>query len=633
MMNKTDLSNVCSQHFRRNNNANMIFQNFDIALYIKEFIGYKYALPYYLTCQSTMVLARQIDNEFEEIKTCIFEFCSTSSLLRWAIDMYIPIITARLFARVCGHGILSDVIMLHEVYKCSFDEIVAFENAIANGQMHIVQYLCDISTKYNIQGADLCGFAIEYGQLDILEWLWSKYKIKQCELWDLNSTCAYAAKNNHINVLAWLQSKSNVKLDGKFWIESLCAAAENGNIELLKWLCEQLDYDINICQQEEIILEAVASGHLKILEWIGSNLGKHWDVLTCQTAAKYGQLHILQWLRSLDPPCPWNKDTFKTALLGKHNEISDWLQTVEPSCPFDSTTLDLAVVKGDMKLVQWLRSQTPSCPYSYNTCRIAIYYKHLDILQWLIAHNATFDWSKTHYYASIALLNNDLNTMKWLQAMAPLCSWDKIDKACENAIEQGNLEMLQWLMSQNCVLTKDCFLLAVVNGHIGILQWLYTHYQESFNQRTKYVMMKEAARYGLVHIMKWLYSLNPSFKWDRGITNAAARGNKLNALLWLRSQDPPLPWNERNLYFLASSTGNIMLMKCLRHLNPSYPYHYNFCAKAAKNGHLRMLRWLRCQDPPCPINWIQCIKLASNEGEYEVKNWLLQNNNNYSQHN
>jgi hypothetical protein len=183
--------------------------------------------------------------------------------------------------------------------------------------------------------------------------------------------------------------------------------------------------------------------------------------------------------------------------------------------------------------------------------------------------------------------------------------------------------MLQWLVSQNCDLDINLYYYAAVYGKIDILMWLYSHHLLMFSHQTKCSIMKCAARNGHVHIMKWLNSLDPCCKWNRGITNAAAQAMEIYALKWLLSQeDPPFPWNERELYKLASSTGNIMLMKCLRHFNPSYPWHHIFCANAAKNGHLRILRWLRCQDPPCPINLNQCIALAAEQEHIEVVDWL-----------
>jgi uncharacterized protein YeaC (DUF1315 family) len=187
--------------------ADMIFQNFDIALYIKEFISSKYALPYYLTCKSTMSTSRNKDNEYDEIETYMDGFYS-SPLLRWALNTNMPI-TRRLFAEVCSRGVLNDVKLLLKKMKCSCDDL-AFRLTIANGQLHVLKYLCNNSPKDSVNGHKLCYFAIENGKVNILEWLWSKYAIEEDDWPDFYRACEEAAKYNHMNVLMWLQSKSNI---------------------------------------------------------------------------------------------------------------------------------------------------------------------------------------------------------------------------------------------------------------------------------------------------------------------------------------------------------------------------------------------------------------------------------------
>ena len=62
-----------------------------------------------------------------------------------------------------------------------------------------------------------------------------------------------------------------------------------------------------------------------------------WDEDTCSNAARYGHLHVVQWLRSQNPPCPWD----------------EW------TCTF-------AAGNGHLHVLQWLRSQNP--PWNERTC-------------------------------------------------------------------------------------------------------------------------------------------------------------------------------------------------------------------------------------------------------------------------
>jgi hypothetical protein len=42
----------------------------------------------------------------------------------------------------------------------------------------------------------------------------------------------------------------------------------------------------------------------------------------------YGHLQVLQWLRSQDPPCPWDKEEcrLKAAIAG-HLDIVQWIDS------------------------------------------------------------------------------------------------------------------------------------------------------------------------------------------------------------------------------------------------------------------------------------------------------------------
>jgi hypothetical protein len=270
--------------------------------------------------------------------------------------------------------------------------------------------------------------------------------------------------------------------------------------------------------------------------------------------------------------------------------------------------------------VQWLRSQTPPCPFDDKVFKEALLTKNVEVLQFLVADGAPCDWKLTGDCES-AIMSYDVNVLKWLCSLTTQCPWER-DKICELAIKYGKLDMLQWLVAQDYPLKADSYYLAAAYDRLDILGWLYKQNQVLFNQK-KYSLMKSAARYGHIRIMNWIHSSDPSCKWDNGITSTAAQCRKFNALVWLRSQNPPCPWDERKLYDMASSRGDVMLMKCLRHLNSSYPWHDSFCTNAAKNGHLKMLRWLRCQEPPCPIKLNVCIELAAKKRLIiEVVDWL-----------
>lgn len=70
-------------------------------------------------------------------------------------------------------------------------------------------------------------------------------------------------------------------------------------------------------------------GLVAIVETFGSNI---LTTQLCTESATHGNLHIIQWLRSQDPPCPWDEFTCEKAALGGHLETLKWLRSQDPPC-------------------------------------------------------------------------------------------------------------------------------------------------------------------------------------------------------------------------------------------------------------------------------------------------------------
>ncbi len=54
---------------------------------------------------------------------------------------------------------------------------------------------------------------------------------------------------------------------------------------------------------------------------------------TCCAAVENDQLHVLQWLRSQVPPCPWDKSICLIAAKEENISILEWLLSQNPPCP------------------------------------------------------------------------------------------------------------------------------------------------------------------------------------------------------------------------------------------------------------------------------------------------------------
>ncbi|KAJ1414439.1 hypothetical protein B484DRAFT_165660 [Ochromonadaceae sp. CCMP2298] len=157
---------------------------------------------------------------------------------------------------------------------------------------------------------------------------------------------------------------------------------------LFNFAVYELQIPVDICEKD-ICEKAALGGHLETLrcfyertdermqetnfccfltrlfiprQWAGIDF--RWDVKTCQSAAKGGHLHVLQWLRAQDPPCPWDQLTCGLAAKGGHLHVLRWLRTQDPPCPWGQSTCNFAAHSGHVHVLRWLRTQDPPCPWN-----------------------------------------------------------------------------------------------------------------------------------------------------------------------------------------------------------------------------------------------------------------------------
>ena len=68
---------------------------------------------------------------------------------------------------------------------------------------------------------------------------------------------------------------------------------------------------------------------------------------------------MLKWLRSQDPPCPWNEETCANAVNSEHLHILKWLRSQNPPCPWNyEQCLKIAVSSSNEDMINWIESQS-----------------------------------------------------------------------------------------------------------------------------------------------------------------------------------------------------------------------------------------------------------------------------------
>lgn len=100
--------------------------------------------------------------------------------------------------------------------------------------------------------------------------------------------------------------------------------------------------------------------------------GGTFDEFTCCFAANNGLIEILQWLRSQDPPCPWDNLSCNVAAMNGDLKTLKWLRSQDPPCPWNERVYSDAFFNKHVETIKWMRSQNPPCPMGGIMSRITV---------------------------------------------------------------------------------------------------------------------------------------------------------------------------------------------------------------------------------------------------------------------
>jgi hypothetical protein len=166
-----------------------------------------------------------------------------------------------------------------------------------------------------------------------------------------------------------------------------------GDRALPLWHVQRIWAQVSKDRRGYAAMIAAAHGQTDSLAWM-RGAGLEWHAQICIAAAGGGQLGILKWLRSQDPPCPWDEHTCGGAALNGHLAVLQWARQQDPPCPWDDWTCSSAAENGHLAVLQWLRQQDPPCPWDSHTCNVAAENGHLAVLRWLRQQDPPCPWSK-----------------------------------------------------------------------------------------------------------------------------------------------------------------------------------------------------------------------------------------------
>ncbi len=189
-------------------------------------------------------------------------------------------------------------------------------------------------------------------------------------------------------------------------------------------------------------------------------------------AALGDQQLVVEWLRSLDPPCPWDAEVMAAAMASNpssHIAMMQWMRQQQPPCPWDETCIAVAARWENLEAIQWMRAQNPPCPWNARCCREFASKGNLPALLWLRGQKPPCPWD--HSSTRVAAERGNLEVLQWLRQQEPPCPWDAATS--HKAALRGDITMLQFIQSQGGPLPRELYLTANHNQRIHVVQWLH----------------------------------------------------------------------------------------------------------------------------------------------------------------
>lgn len=255
---------------------------------------------------------------------------------------------------------------------------------------------------------------------------------------------------------------------------------QQGNQQCIQWMIDRSWNPL----QTRASWYAAKHGNLELLKWTQSqNPPGVLSENTSMIAAAGGHVNILQWLHAHG--CPWNQDVMYVAAAGGHMSVFEWvnfqtpLRTLRSGVPplgfvhSKERIYGIAAERGHFQVLQWCLSQDPSVRHCPDICASAAAGGHLNILQWLRSQQYAWDEET----CTNAAREGTLEVLQWARSQNPPCPWND-RRMCIAAIEGGRLNVLEWILDNGChmVAATTMWRLAKRCGYAHIANWIETHY-------------------------------------------------------------------------------------------------------------------------------------------------------------
>ncbi len=222
---------------------------------------------------------------------------------------------------------------------------------------------------------------------------------------------------------------------------------------------------------DALFKEAITSGNVDMLMWMSKQVRFHpWTSACCLEAAKSGQLKALEWLRSLQPPCPWSLKHIVEALCVMSEADIVQLRAQEPAL-FTEDLCSKAAAHRQLGLLKTLRRLRPPCPWDERVFNAGASCGYILLCKWASGQGCPVNLEDARKFAPILAASGQLQV---LQQIWPF----KVDirKLLHEAAKHGQPEVLSWLLDQQPGISPQPRVIqaAAENGHLQMLRSLLT---------------------------------------------------------------------------------------------------------------------------------------------------------------
>lgn len=316
--------------------------------------------------------------------------------------------------------------------------------AVQSGSLEILVWCYENIREKLDWKKDLLMMAIKANNLSVIEWLVVTLSLQVEEKHYINATevgcfeiiklCykPYFSTNTDLITLAITQKNVDMffwatETDCKITSSHFSLTVKNGLLPIVQYL--KSHYPV-YCSWN---IECLPANDLEFLEWCIEH-GYPYDKFLIANAVTFKNcLSVLEYLHSLDPPCPWTAETAENAIKSHNYEALKWC--VERGCPVSSLCLELVAKSGELELLRYLVSRAAALTEKVINAAVA----HLEIVKYL-------------------------RSFKYIP-----CPWSI--QTVVRAIKEGNTEVVEWLVENGCPVDYQVLFAAFENKNWSLVSW------------------------------------------------------------------------------------------------------------------------------------------------------------------